>query len=79
MNSIVDSIFNSIAEEDVYPEEIEVFGLCTDICVISNCLILKAYYPEAKITVRPYLCAGTTPEAHEAALSVMKSCQIDLV
>lgn len=78
-NCLMNSILDSILEEDGYPEEIEIFGLCTDICVISNCLILKAYYPEAKITVRPYLCAGTTPEAHDAALSVMKSCQIDLV
>ena len=58
--------------------EIDLIGLCTDICVISNALILKARFPEAPVGVIASCCAGVTPELHEAALSVMKSCQIDV-
>lgn len=59
--------------------EIECFGLCTDICVVSNVLLLKANFPEAKITVRAGCCAGVTPKTHEAALKTMEMCQIDIV
>ena len=59
-------------------DEIYICGTCTDICVISNALIIKAMYPEMKITVLKDLCAGSTPEKHEAALEVMRSCQIDI-
>ena len=58
---------------------IEVIGLCTDICVISNALILKAYFPDADIAVRRSCCAGVTPATHEAALTAMGCCQIDIV
>lgn len=57
-------------------EAIELIGVCTDICVISNALILKASFPEVPIYVDATCCAGVTPELHEAALKVMKSCQI---
>ena len=60
-------------------EEIEIVGLCTDICVISNALILKAQFPKINITVDASCCAGVTPEKHRAALEVMKSCQINVV
>ena len=60
-------------------EEIELVGLCTDICVVSNALILKAMYPEIDITVDASCCAGVTPEKHKAALEVMKSCQINVI
>ncbi len=60
-------------------DEIELVGLCTDICVISNALLIKAYLPEAKIIVDSSCCAGVTPESHENALSAMKMCQIDIV
>ena len=60
-------------------EAIELVGLCTDICVISNALILKTAFPEADIIVRRNCCAGSTPEKHEAALQVMASCQIDVI
>ena len=60
-------------------EEIHVIGLCTDICVVSNALILKANFPETEIFVDASCCAGTTPEAHEAALRTMASCQINIV
>ncbi|MBP5354043.1 MAG: cysteine hydrolase [Lachnospiraceae bacterium] len=59
-------------------EEIELVGLCTDICVVSNALILKALYPEIRISVDPACCAGVTPATHEAALTTMKMCQIEI-
>ena len=58
---------------------VELIGLCTDICVISNALLLKASFPEMPISVDAKCCAGVTPELHEAALKVMKSCQIDIL
>ena len=57
---------------------VELIGLCTDICVVSNALLLKAFFPEAEISVDASCCAGVTPEAHEAALTTMKSCQINI-
>lgn len=59
-------------------EEVEIVGLCTDICVVSNALILKALFPNTKISVDPKCCAGVTPASHEAALLTMKMCQIDV-
>lgn len=58
---------------------IELIGLCTDICVVSNALLLKAHFPEAAIAVNAACCAGVTPEKHEAALETMRSCQIDVI
>ncbi|MBQ8808603.1 MAG: cysteine hydrolase [Clostridia bacterium] len=58
--------------------EIELVGLCTDICVVSNALILKANFPEINISVDASCCAGVTVENHEAALKTMVSCQIDV-
>ena len=58
--------------------ELELVGLCTDICVVSNALLLKAYMPEVKIAVDSACCAGVTPEKHEAALETMRSCQIEV-
>lgn len=59
--------------------ELELAGLCTDICVVSNALLLKAFMPEVRITVDASCCAGVTPQQHEAALSTMRSCQINVV
>lgn len=59
-------------------DEIELVGLCTDICVVSNALILKALFPEVAIKVDASCCAGVTPETHRAALETMKMCQIDV-
>lgn len=59
--------------------EIEIIGLCTDICVISNALILKAKFPDSEIYVDASCCAGTTPELHSKALDVMKSCQVNVI
>ena len=53
-------------------------GVCSDICVISNALILKAYFPETPIIVYENACAGVTPDKHQAAIETMKSCQIDV-
>ena len=60
-------------------EEVEMVGLCTDICVVSNALIIKATFPDAKISVDSKCCAGVTPESHHAALTTMKMCQIDVL
>ena len=63
---------------DRYPDEIELVGLCTDICVISNAIILKASYPDIPIVVDASCCAGVTPESHKNALEAMKMCQIEI-
>lgn len=60
-------------------ESIELVGLCTDICVVSNALILKAVFPEIEMTVDASCCAGVTPESHKAALETMKMCQIEVI
>ena len=57
-------------------EEVEMVGLCTDICVVSNALIIKATYPEIQGSVDANCCAGVTPESHMAALTTMKMCQV---
>ena len=60
-------------------DEIEIVGLCTDICVVSNALILKAMFPNVNITVDASCCAGVTPESHKAALTTIKMCQINVI
>lgn len=55
---------------------VELIGLCTDICVISNAMLLKAFFPELPVSVTASCCAGVTPESHENALNAMKMCQI---
>ena len=71
---------NEIAEnpEETVGEqiELELVGLCTDICIVSNALLLKALMPEVKISVDSSCCAGVTPEKHAAALETMRSCQV---
>ena len=59
--------------------QIEIVGLCTDICVVSNALILKANFPENEIKVDASCCAGVTVESHNASLLTMKMCQIDVI
>ena len=68
-------------KENYSPEEIEIelIGLCTDICVVSNALLLKADFPETKISVDSKCCAGVTPESHNAALITMKMCQVNVI
>ena len=70
-------MIKQMAEED--PEiEVELIGLCTDICVISNALLIKAFVPELAIKVDSSCCAGVTPESHENALKAMAMCQIEV-
>ena len=59
-------------------QSITLIGLCTDICVISNALLLKAFLPEVQIIVDASCCAGVTKESHEMALAAMKMCQIEI-
>ena len=67
----------ALAEEEEI--ELELIGLCTDICVVSNALLLKAAMPECGISVDAACCAGVTPEKHLAALETMRSCQVQIV
>lgn len=59
-------------------DEIELVGVCTDVCVISNAILLKAFYPEKIISVDADCCAGVTPQSHANALEAMKMCQIEI-
>lgn len=77
------SIFGSVqlAEyvRDAGIEQVELIGICTDICVVSNALLIKSFAPEVKIIVDASCCAGVTPESHQAALETMRSCQIHVI
>jgi len=76
LTNVIETLF-LIEEKEL---DIEVCGFCTDICVVSNVLALKAVaYNYAEITVDSKCCAGVTPEKHKAALEVMKSCQINII
>lgn len=81
-NDVVDKVtFGSVDLPKMITDadEIELCGLCTDICVISNAMILKATYPEVKITVDSNCCAGVSVESHNTALDAMKAVQIDII
>ena len=60
-------------------QQVEMIGLCTDICVVSNALIIKAQFPEIELTVDSSGCEGATPESHAAALCTMKMCQVKII
>ena len=60
-------------------EEVEFIGLCTDICVITNAMMLKGALPELRVKVDAACCAGVTPASHENALEAMKMCQIGII
>ena len=66
------------AAEESY-ERVEIIGVCTDICVISNALLIKAFSPETAVCVRADCCAGVTPDRHETALRAMSACQIRIL
>ena len=68
---------NGCERKDI--ERVDICGVCTDICVISNALLIRAALPETDIRVIADACAGTTPEMHQKALDVMKSCQVEIV
>ncbi len=85
VNEVIDKItFGSvdlpqaIKDDDENIEEIELCGLCTDICVISNAMILKASFPEVKIAVDSKCCAGVSMESHNTALNAMRAVQIEI-
>lgn len=69
-------LVRGMAGEEVF--DVTLIGLCTDICVVSNALLLKAHFPEVPIAVESALCAGVTPDSHAAALQTMTMCQIDV-
>ena len=81
---VVDKLsFGSIAlprllAQNGTPEEITLCGLCTDICVISNAMILKSAFPETPVYIEASCCAGVTPESHETALNAMRAVQIEV-
>lgn len=74
--ALAEHLLHLSKEEEI---SLELVGLCTDICVISNALLLKAFMPEVPISVDSSCCAGVTPAKHEAALETMRSCQIHVI
>ena len=72
-------LISLLAEQKEEIESITLCGLCTDICVISNALLIKAYYPEIPLYVVSSACAGVTPESHQNALAAMSMCQIGII
>ena len=68
-----------ILKEENHVESVTFMGLCTDICVISNAMLVKAFFPERPLTVDAKGCAGVTPESHRNALATMKMCQINVI
>jgi nicotinamidase-related amidase len=72
-------VYEKHKHPDIEIDEVILMGVCTDICVISNAMLLKAYCPELPITVDASCCAGVTPESHKNALAAMKMCQINII
>jgi len=83
ISSIIKRTFGSTALGQIVSQEeydvVEICGVCTDICVISNALLIKAFAKESKIIVHKDLCAGVSEESHENALKAMAACQIEVV
>ena len=79
--TLPDAVMEKLHIQSVDPKnaEIELIGLCTDICVVSNAMLLKARFPETDLKVITNCCAGVTPEKHNAALETMRSCQIEII
>ena len=73
------SLLPEILKQEDAIESITFIGLCTDICVISNVMITKAFFPEVPLIVDAKACAGVTPESHKNALNAMKMCQITVI
>ena len=69
-------IMETLDEHSPEGISIEIVGLCTDICVVSNALLLKAFMPEVPISCDAACCAGVTPQSHDAAIATMRACQI---
>ena len=83
--TIVDKpVFGSVGLGEILKEkgpydEVELVGVCTDICVISNAMIVRAFLPDTHVKVDASLCAGVTQESHDTALLAMKACQVEVV
>ena len=73
------SALPEILRQEAPIESITFMGLCTDICVISNVMITKAFFPEVPVIVDAKGCAGVTPESHKNALAAMKMCQVKII
>lgn len=73
---LAEKIAGLAAKEEI---EVTLIGLCTDICVVSNALLIKAYLPEVSVKVIASCCAGVTPESHKAALTTMGMCQVEVI
>ena len=76
---LVEIIGEYVAQYGEPNVHMEIVGLCTDICVVSNALIEKAFYPEMPITLDAKCCAGVTPATHDAAIATMRMCQINVI
>lgn len=72
-------VLKAYHEQEQQIESITLIGLCTDICVISNAMLLKAVLPEVPVIVDASCCAGVTPQSHKQALEAMKVCQIEVI
>lgn len=79
VNYVFDDMIHDFKNIDDADYELTLVGVCTDICVISNALLLKAYYPEMKIVVDASCCAGSDRLRHQEALDIMRSCQIKVI
>ena len=84
-NTFTKPVFGSVALVEFLKSraadisEIEILGVCTDICVVSNAIMIKNTLPDVKISVNSECCAGVTPQSHSEALNVMRMCQVDVV
>lgn len=76
--TLPETVRKFLTETGADVEKFRVYGVCTDICVISNAMVLRAFFPETPIEVLPALCAGVTPDSHNTALQAMAACQFDL-
>jgi nicotinamidase-related amidase len=79
VNIWMDMYFADLVNWNGEDVEVTFCGTCTDICVVSNAMIVKSLYPELVVNVKADACAGLTPEKHKAALDVMSSCQINII
>ena len=79
VNIWMDMYFADLVNWNGEDVEVTFCGTCTDICVVSNAMIVKSLYPELVVNVKADACAGLTPEKHQSALDVMSSCQINII
>ncbi len=75
----LNELLKDVAEHCGANIDVSLLGVCTDICVVSNALLLRSFFPEATLRVFSDSCAGVTPETHQAALTVLRACQVEVV